>query len=233
MHPIVAIFHHIDTMNLLSHYYIDKQNPSADFKLGLVFPDLQRGFNALLKKDLFQAELKNEVERSFVAGIQRHYQVDKVFHNLPYFNTYTDIIKQQIAEHTNIDNRVYFLAHIYLEMLIDKALIETDTLLPVAFYQDMRNVNRTSITELLASIGKQQLATAFFGNFNKFLEARHLVRYADDNSFVRGVLYSFERATGVNTTSYDESGLLKTTHYMLENYRNDLLEVFSTIDEQI
>ena len=220
-------------MNLLSHYYIDQHEADPNYKLGLVFPDLQRGFNALLRKDLFNATPQNDMEQAFINGIKKHYLVDKLFHNLPFFDHYTALLKQLIQQHTNIENRVYFLAHIYLEMLIDKALITENTLLTVSFYEDMRNVNREALTALLSRMGKADLATAFFGNFNKFLEARYLDRYSNNESFVHGVLYSFERATGVSTSAADRDGMLTITDLMMSEHTNDLLKVFHTLDEQI
>lgn len=194
---------------------------------------MQRGFNALLKKELFSTEAKNNTEALFISGIKKHYLVDKIFHNLPYFEHHTALLKQLIKQHTNIENRVYFLAHIYLEMLVDKALIAENTLLTVSFYEDMRNVNRAVISELLARVGKADLATAFFGNFNKFLEARHLDRYSNNESFVQGVLYSFERTTGVKTNAHDHAGMIEITRMMMDEHRADLLQVFHTLDEQI
>lgn len=223
----------LDDMNLLSHYYIDQHVDSPDYKLGLIFPDLQRGFNALLRKDLLHTTTLNETEQAFVDGIKKHYLVDKCFHNLPYFDHYTALLKQLIQQHTNIDHRVYFLAHIYLEMLIDKALIVENTLLTVSFYEDMRNVNRKALIEHLSRMGKADLATAFFGNFNKFLEARYLDRYSNNESFVHGVLYSFERATGVSTSATDRDGMLTITDLMMSEHSTDLLKVFQTLDEQI
>lgn len=220
-------------MNLLSHYYLDKDHPSVYFKLGVVFPDMLRGFNQKLRRQVFPDEPLIPEEKALKNGILRHYQVDKIFHNLQVFEQLNAEVLNMLATNTQIRHRAWYLAHIIPEMLIDKALQERDTQIAASFYADLRKVNEEVVYNYLSRLGRQHIATEFFGNFNKFIEAKYLYLYTDDEKFARAALNAFNRACGVPFTQQDVRGVMLTSQTLQQRHATLLQEVFDLVGSQI
>lgn len=220
-------------MNLLSHYYLDKDHPSVYYKLGVVFPDLLRGFNQKLRRQVFPDIPDLPEEKALKAGILRHYQVDKIFHNLEVFEQLNAEVLNLVATHTQIRHRAWYLSHILPEMLIDKVLQQRNTGITASFYADLRKVDEQVVINYLSRLGRANVATEFFGNFNKFIEVKYLYLYADDEKFARAALNAFSRACGVPFTQADVSGVMQITQTLQQRHAHLLKEVFNLVGSQI
>lgn len=220
-------------MNSLSHYYLDKDHPSVYFKLGVVFPDLLRGFNQKLRRQVFPDIPDLPEEKALKSGILRHYQVDKIFHNLEVFEQLNTEVLNLLATNTQIKHRAWYLAHILPEMLIDKVLQEKNTGITASFYADLRKVEEEVVFNYLSRLGKANVATEFFGNFNKFIEAKYLYLYTDNEQFTRAALNAFSRACGVPFTQADVRGVMHVSQTLQQRHATLLSEVFTLVGSQI
>lgn len=216
-------------MNLLSHYYIDRHHADVNYKFGLVFPDLFRGFNKHLRASLVATPPASSFEQVFVAGIQRHYLVDKIFHNLPFFHQWDVLLKNELLTHTDLRQRVFFLSHIYLEMLIDRLLIQENTELLASFYGDLRKVQLTDLDIYLGRLGKQEYASDFFGKFSLFIEARYLYRYSNHESFVLALLSTYKKVCRVEFNQHHIRAVMEITARIEQQHGKELLSVFDTM----
>lgn len=220
-------------MNILSHYYIDRQHPSVNYKLGVIFPDIFRGFNKELRQAVFNSTPQNQFEQEFIAGIHKHYHVDRVFHNLPFFMEYDALLKEAILSHTDLRQRVFFLSHIYLEMLIDRLLIAKNTELLASFYGDLRTVDLKGLDLYLGRMQKQDSANEFFGKFNLFKKARYLYRYSNHESFVLTALNIYERVCNVAFTHHHVQAMMEITARIEQQHANELLSVFDVMNKAL
>ncbi len=189
-------------MNFLSHYYLDRSHPSVYFKLGTILPDLVGGYNALMRKAVAGHEPDLPHHQQLKQGINRHHEGDKIFHGLPQFVDLQQYLKQDLKEAQLLGQlpRYWFWAHVAVEMLIDRNLLQLYPLLYVQFYDDLETVSQPVVENYFGLIGRNQLATDFFRNFKVFTERRFLQYYPSDEQFTQALFRAWYRATGNTAT---------------------------------
>ncbi|CAN5421135.1 hypothetical protein BH09BAC1_BH09BAC1_00720 [soil metagenome] len=211
-------------MNFLSHYYLDRHHPSAYFKLGLVIPDLVRGYNKYMRKAVAAYQPQTAEHRALQAGLGKHRETDRIFHTLPEFDYLQEEIKSQLKIHGLLPKlpRYWFLAHIAVEMLIDRNLMKQSPRLHVEFYNDLATVSQPLVENYFDQIACKPMASEFFDNFNVFKERRFLQYYPSDTHFTEALLMAWYRATG---NKVEANVRLKTQQALLEFERQhaDLL----------
>lgn len=183
-------------MNYLSHYYIDRFRPSPYFKLGVIFPDIYRNFNADLKKAAFSSGIVwNTEHQALVDGVKKHYHIDSIFHNLPEFKEWMELLsgKMDKALLEGKYERRFFLVHIWVEFILDRLLIRRDPGLPGRFYADMDKINETVIKEFFDKMGKQSEGSVFFSRFRMVIGNKYLYSYNDNEMFTGALLNLYQR----------------------------------------
>lgn len=185
-------------MNFLSHYYLDKDNPSAYFKLGLLLPDLVRGYNQHMRKGVAGYQATLPAHTDITAGIAKHHLADRVFHSLPEFAALQANLKSELKTLHLLEAlpRAWFLAHIGVEMMIDRQLLKLSPHLYVEYYQALDAVSQPIVEKYFQETGCNHLSREFFGNFKVFMERRFLQYYPSDNLFTEALLGAWYRATG-------------------------------------
>lgn len=185
-------------MNFLSHFFIDCNNPSAYFKLGLIMPDLVSGYNQKMRKRvaLYFPELAEH--HAISQGIAKHQLTDKMFHSLPEFELLQANLKSELKSLQLLEvlPRSWFLAHIAVEMMIDRTLLKLYPHLCVEFYKTLAAVSQPVVEKYFAETGCNHLSSDFFGNFKTFTERRFLQYYPRDDHFTEALLGAWYRATG-------------------------------------
>lgn len=187
-------------MNFFSHYYIDKENPSPVFLFGTLLPELMPHFNQHIRKAVFNAPAEgqqiNPVFQAIFKGIQRHYQVDKLFHNHPFFIQHTQYIKQQILQNPGLavlHTKTYYLAHITLELMIDRVLIKTNAAEPDSFYKFLSTINTETIAQYFAFIGKSEQLPDFLKTYEAHNRIKFLYYYPNNEKFTEALLRLYSK----------------------------------------
>lgn len=185
-------------MNFLSHYYLDKDHPSAYFKFGAVLPDLLKGYNQILRKGVANYAPTLPEHIALKQGAAQHHLVDNLFHILPVFDMLQAELKQELKHLDLLDTlpRYWFLVHIAVEMLIDRNLLKLYPHLYVEFYDSLAVVSQPIVEKYFAQTGGETISRDFFGNFKVFTERRFLQYYPSDEQFTETLLMAWYRATG-------------------------------------
>jgi hypothetical protein len=218
-------------VNLLSHYYIDRDHPSLYFKLGLLVPDIYRNFNRDLRKAFFNAANVAESEHlQLLLGVQKHMQVDAAFHNLAEFKDLTAMLEQAM-ERTPLKGsypRRFFLCHLWLEWLLDRILVKHFPGLSVQFYQDMDAIDQEILHRWFRGIGKEDEGNIFFVNFNRLKENKYLYLFPDNEKFINALMSVYRRVIpGVAIPPEDADYLQAITIETEKTYHARLLNVFN------
>lgn len=222
-------------MNFLSHYYFDQDHPSNYHKLGILLPDMIKGFNKKLRKEVFQNKHSDKKEyRELLKGIQRHYEIDKIFHQLPFFQKYSAIIKELILSKDipEFQFRTYFLAHILLEFLLDRLLVKQNPLLAVQLYEDLDNLNRSTLTSYFVHIGREDFLTEFFGIFLSFTSKRYLLHYPDNDTFINALLWLYKKINPIAFSQDSKCELIDVVETMETLYPEALMNVFDSVNQK-
>lgn len=169
-------------MNYLSHYYIYQDNKSNPlYTLGLVFPDLSRGFvSAAGKKDL---PLHPHLD-PLVLGCRKHYEADKIFHACTFFeegsHLCVEVLKKARFE-TEVPRR-WFIGHILFELLLDRILVRHQPQVCIDFYNDLNALNREDLKEFIG-LHAHKDQERFLKFFEHFCKAAYIRNYPDNNLF--------------------------------------------------
>jgi acyl carrier protein phosphodiesterase len=195
-------------MNFLAHYYLDRDHPGSLFALGAATPDLLSIYNSGLRikkghANRMAGQPLNPEEAMLLQGIQRHFAADAAFHSSAFFQAETGHITDLLEERFpgNQATRKYFVAHVLLELLLDKVLIQEEPTLLDEYYAHYKGhspfATVSSATERVA--GKPLPNYADF--LEKFLQNRYLGNYRQWEH-IQYVLTRILRRVGVERYEY-------------------------------
>jgi hypothetical protein len=151
-------------MNFLSHYYLDRTANNSLFFLGVSTPDLVSLFHRTSRLHQHKLPERPNVDdqplaHHFHVGICRHFAADAVFHSSEFFLRETSLLARQIREQIPGSNpaRPSFIAHIALELLLDRILISAHPDLVPGYYAHFSEEPPETIARLTEWITGKQL----------------------------------------------------------------------------
>jgi hypothetical protein len=178
---LLSLFLHYPCLNYLSHYYVHQNENSPLYSLGLVFPDLSRGFVTHPGK----LPIDNYGSLSMLAlGCQQHFQADKIFHGSEFFKWGTEICIEILkkAKFQDQVERRWFIGHVLFEMLLDRILIRHKSQVGKDFYHDLNSVDVQNILAFI-QLHSNKEPERFIRFFEHFRKAAYIRNYPDNNLF--------------------------------------------------
>ena len=176
-------------MNYLSHYYVANCPSNPNYTLGLLLPDF-------LRKQTKKFRLANEKipqlstsSQYFHKGVLCHYKADELFHSSDFFKKHLTNIQEEwkAYEFENLHKYKFFLAHVLLEMMLDRILIQTNPRVCERFYKHLANINKK---EYIAYSTEMQIPNAIsskiFLDYQVFLKNQYLQKYLYKTKFITG-----------------------------------------------
>lgn len=229
-------------MNFLSHYYLDRDRDDSWFFLGVSTPDLVSIFdrNVRLKKNrmpLIHENENSEAEISFYNGCLRHIEVDGIFHSSDFFKEETGIIGQLLRDAYDKEelSRTFFVAHVALELILDKILIQETPGLVRNYYDHMEKYSLDKQLEITEWVTRTKLP-GYKGFLHKFISRRYLSHYTDWDHVVF-VLKKILMGVGVSKIEFlhhrkfidimsgYEKGLTERCFYAFSQLNRQLLKI--------
>lgn len=202
-------------MNFLSHFYLDREIENAPFIVGVCTPDLVSLYSREIRiKHLPVLPAHSSHYISFTQGIQRHFEADKIFHSSPFFLAEMEQVNHFLNHHfTEIPvKRSFFVAHVLVELLIDKVLISKDEKLIPDFYQHFHKVGHTHIAEMTQIAVKKEIDN-YEAFIQKFLQNQYLYHYSEYD-YIIYVLQRIVRRVGITDVDYLNSKVFQD--YLIE-----------------
>lgn len=197
-------------MNFLAHYYLDRDNPSGFFVIGAATPDLLSIYNSGLRikaghVDHLSAEAKEKTEPMFLAGLNRHFHADRVFHSSPLFSSETHLLSVMLEDGFPEQDipRKYFIAHILLELLLDKVLIRHNPRLLNDYYRHFELLKPfEAVRQATETVAAHPLPN-YESFLMKFVENRYLHHYTENDHLIY-ILRRLLRRVGVEKGGFLE-----------------------------
>ncbi len=219
-------------MNYLAHYYfnaIQKNVPGGDFHFGVALPDLVSGYDRRFRFHLSRVELElnGSENRALWLGVKNHLATDAFFHQSQFFKRSYDAVRQlcirSLPRELNV--RVFFLAHIAVEILLDHALLKSHPALANEFYTALSRTSGTAARTVLED---------FFGHpldrfdifVNKFMVLRFLESYIDLQNVIGAMNRMLARARQAPITEL-------SFHSVLEEALETIETNFSIIADEV
>ncbi len=223
-------------MNFVSHYYLDRQrSEDPHFFFGVITPDLVGIFDRKIKlkphtiPELDRAgHLPEDLE--FYRGVKRHFEADAVFHTSEFFLSQTAALGDRLREVFDEKTlpRSYFLAHILLELLLDKVLIQEHPEILPEFYQHLKNIPYLHQLRLSEWVCKTKMHR-YQAYLMRFEERQYLYDYAD----WRHILFVMRRIldkVNINTGETLHNPKMLT---LLKDYEANLENVWPSLFEEL
>jgi hypothetical protein len=178
-------------LNYLSHFYTHHRNDDA-FNAGLILPDLARKW---VRNFRTIAPGHNSFFNSLTAGCLRHYEADQVFHRSSFFgelNTSAlEIIKSM--DEANLVQRKWFIAHVVVEMMLDRAILKTEPAVADDFYASLDRLPLGEVGSFMQLHGCHD-PVPFLRAFRHFIHAQYIRHYTDNNSLMYSLGKIMQRA---------------------------------------
>ncbi|MGZ5244902.1 MAG: hypothetical protein ACXWDO_01700 [Bacteroidia bacterium] len=181
-------------MNYLSHYFLDVQAGKPYHNFGLVLPDMLgvalRGWKPDFNKIIFE----QDSHLNLVEGIRKHHIADAFFHSSLFFTSNAHTIRK-ILEANNFSQagtRLFFVAHIFLEFMLDRIIMQQHTDIAKHFYIDIDMVKDELLLPFF--INTQTEAGSFFNFLNSFRKHQYLYAYLEPESFFYALNRTLQRA---------------------------------------
>lgn len=171
-------------MNFVAHFFLDREIGNPYFAIGAATPDLLSIYHPDLRikkaqiPDVDELDL-NEHGLALLDGIERHFEADRIFHSSPLFAKETGAISHALSERFQEGEvpRKYFIAHVLLELVLDKVLIEIYPDLLDTYYRHFEAAAPFLEVEIATSEICQNPLPNYSHFLQKFLENRYLYQY--------------------------------------------------------
>jgi hypothetical protein len=177
-------------MHFLSHYYTEIPDNSPLFVAGLIIPDLAPHFSKAYNQRIKQAALPNNLAiKAVQLGVLRHFEGDKKFHNSGLFNEHitlcVDCFVKVGLDRTRL--RLSALAHIAVEMLIDRQIVVSHEDVCNDFYRHIDNATEDDLIAFFNYHSLEEQKSGFLPRFRFFKQRRFLYLFKELQNVVVGL----------------------------------------------
>lgn len=206
-------------MNFLGHYYVDQHRSNPYFVYGALLPDLVRHFARIYNKMDKHYHSENSSHQQIFQGIRRHMQADTAFHDLYNFHNACDQVEVLLSANTQLAiPRPFFIAHILVELLIDKHLVTKDEQIAHNFYHSLKQLDHNELISFADSIHFFEFKSTFLPRFELFIKNEYALKIMhNENVYIALDKICFERV------NFSPSNIQKSI----------LMEIIATTDEQL
>ena len=199
-------------MNYLTHFYLNQANPDSEFHFGVALPDLLSVHNRQLR-------FQSDKARFFAAqsgrpalwdGIQNHLSVDRDFHISPIFKELQAEVHSELMRRIpKVPYRLFFVAHILIEITFDHLLLARNPNLAQNFYSHLEQVPRRGILSELESFFESPIA-GLEKHLDRFMEIRFLQGYRESDQLLVPINRMLQRTGQPMTGQEDGKQILET-----------------------
>jgi hypothetical protein len=219
-------------VNYLSHFVVDHIPGNIYYNTGLLLPDVTKKW---IKRITYKNSLEDfPLQIDLLKGCEKHYESDKKFHSSDFFNScYLVALEKINASNLSIDfNRKWFVAHVVVELLLDRNIVKQQRSLADAFYQSLNDIDEAELTAFLVKQGMAD-PDAFFSFFNHFRSVQYIYHYTDNNKLMYSLTRIMQRAGLKETSAADMevllSSILETERILMTDANNCIAKMKETV----
>jgi len=203
-------------MNYLGHYFLslirnrDNKESSLYYSFGNILPDLARNYKKKYRiKESQNDVLPEEYMAEINEGVKDHFKTDRLFHNSSFFYDYVKLIQTELrsVSLSYLPKRLYFIAHVLLELLLDRVLIKNEMSLCDNFYLSLSKITVNKISLYIKMHQFIDDTKGFIAYFNRFIEKNYIYGYTSNNKIIFALGMVIERTGNNGFISQDHSKL--------------------------
>lgn len=198
-------------MHFLSHYYTELPNNNPLFVVGLIVPDLTSNFTRLYNHHIKNAPAPGQPQQAMVhAGILKHFEGDKKFHNSAAFMQHTAMCTRSLVTEGLNRNRLRLsvLAHLAVEMLIDRQIVIQHEAVCNDFYAVIDKAAEDDLIAYFNLYGLEGGKRNFLSKFQFFRGRRFIYMFKDLGNVVMGLSRIYSNVLRIELTEDEKHRLL-------------------------
>lgn len=232
---MIVILRKYIRMHFLSHYYAELPNNNPFFVTGLIIPDLADNFTIHYNRNILKNAVPiNEHLNQIHEGILQHYIADKQFHSSEMFN---EMVQKAIACFISNSinrsiHRVSFIAHIAIEMMIDRQILLHKSQYCQQFYATISEADTSIISEYFKQAGVSIAMQSFLPKFQFFRDKQYLYLFSDLNNIVLGINKIYSLVTKVEFTQSEKANLTSALYNIDDELRYTWHAFFEKLDTE-
>lgn len=222
-------------MNFISHYFLDHIYGNPYFNTGLAIPDFMGNINRRwkpIRNDEIQTISYEGIQ--LWKGIDAHVRADAIFHNSSFFKEQTLALRLRMEKNGLKDReyRLFFLAHISLELLLDRLILLQFPGIADRFYDDLDKVDDPILKKALQSGVNTEIGT-FMTFIEKFREYKYVYTYLE----IEKMIYALNRIMGrAKQEAFDEQAidsLIRTFYETEQTLKPHFLKFFDGMRSEL
>jgi hypothetical protein len=194
-------------MHFLSHYYSELPANDPLFVTGLIIPDLTKGFSKTYNSVIRKATVsEDESIYPIHNGVLQHFEADKKFHNSSLFmQQVSNVLQSFIQSGLGREKlRLSVIAHLTVEMLLDRQILLNDEKICVEFYSTIARVDESVLRTYLRLLTTETQERIFLTNFLLFRQKQFLFLFKNAENIVFALNRIYGSTTGISFTENEK-----------------------------
>lgn len=141
--------------------------------------------------DWLEKEPPQEKNALILEGCKKHYEADGWFHESVYFKHSCQLLEKEMETERETrslfqNQRIWFLAHILSELLLDRLILEKHPDAVNHFYRDLHQVPFTDIETFLLKSGKTAMGNFSIGH-ERFISSEFVRHYIQNEGIIEAL----------------------------------------------
>lgn len=219
-------------MNFLSHFYFHRHSRDPELVLGSVLPDLLKNANKSFRLQPYKYEIdfiNNPKLHSLYMGWSHHLEIDRLFHNLPFFYEHTHELNILVAPLlTETPIRSSFFSHIALELLLDHLLLKEQLVYADDFYDQLAAVDLSTLHRFFDICGLEN-REVFFNFFDRFKQEQYIGSYIQMDQLTFALLQICRRVWNVQVDAATQELLTEALLSYVDILQRSYISVFEEL----
>ncbi len=219
-------------MHYLAHFYVDQQETDPLFIAGLGLPDWINGFSKIYNQKLKNSSLSDSSDTfALHTGIRRHYEGDNLFHNHPIFVQLQSELLQSFVSVglSRTEWRLSLLAHVGVELMIDRQIVNAEPKLLEVYYQKLNDVDPEVLKKYFKYHNVNVEQQDFLVKFHFFKTRKYLTLFNDINNIVIGLDKMYDQVLNKSFEKKEKEQIGLALHNMDDDIRYRWQELLNGI----
>lgn len=218
-------------MNFLAHFYCLPVPTNPLIVYGNLMPDISRGFSKQYNqfvKDGVDSKVPDI--QSIDKGLSYHMEMDHIFHESEAFASFEAITKELLEERTSLP-RIYIVAHVAVELMIDTYLLSIHPELGRSFYDTIAEVEDAAISNYIEYRKFDMEANKFIRNFRHFRQAEYLFQLKK----MEGVAFALQQIFGnkLGLQIENNADLIEALQLAYNKIKDEIIPLLTEIKVQL
>jgi hypothetical protein len=202
-------------MHFLSHYYTELPAGDPLFVVGLAIPDLTPRFTKAYNLNIVKhTPYTSHALKQIHLGIVNHFEADKRFHGSPLFVQHvTYAIQSFLQAGLNRQRlRLSVIAHIAVEMMLDRKIIQQDATICTRYYSLIEQADEGILGGYFDGYKMELEKQNFLRSFQFYKQKKFLLLFNELENIVEGLSRVYSTVTKTPFSEEEKRNFLTALH---------------------